>query len=91
VEVAVWESVAGSAAFVVVVVPPEEQVLGAPGSATPSPSASHEVVDGSMPVVTGADSEVAVPLESVLAKALALCRLCLALLDVVVPVPPVEA
>jgi hypothetical protein len=91
VEVAVWESVAGSAAFVVVVVPPEEQVLGAPGSDTPSPSASHEVVAGWTPVVTGPDCGAVVPLESVLARALDLCRLCLPLVGVVVSVPPVEA
>ena len=85
---AVWESVAGSTG--VVVVPPEEQVLGAPGSVTPSPSASHEVVEGSTPVVTGADCWVLLaPLESVLARALALCRLCLG--GVVAPVSPVEA
>ena len=86
-----WESVAAGSTAVVEVVPPEEQVLGAPGSVTPSPSASHEVVDGSTPVVTGPDCEGAMPVESVLAKALALCRLCLPLVAVVDPVPPVEA
>ena len=87
-----WESVAAGSTAVVEVVPPEEQVLGAPGSVTPSPSASHEVVDGSTPVVTGPDCSMPLaPLESVLAKVLALCRLCLPLVAVVDPVPPVEA
>ena len=58
---------------VVVVEPAGVQVVGAPGSVTPSPSASQVLVEGSTPVTTGAVSGVVlVPLESVLAMLWAL-------------------
>ena len=77
---------------VVVPVAPVEQVLGAPGSVTPSPSASQPVVEGSMPVVTGAVCAVVVePLESVLAILSPLWRLRLFPVGSALAVPPVVA